>query len=129
MTDVLADISEIVAFWETSTGLFLVQAYPEDWNPNQLYAEWTLKPSRSADIANGFSTSRDFVANLQELLQRVERKHDAVIDHIVVRRSEDHVLVFWHLPEQQVRLSGRVPVAAAMVPARSSQSEKMEGVA
>jgi len=137
MTEDLCNlIAGVVSFWEDSTSAELIRAYPTDWQPEILYAEWLWAPyqgpgsshyypgrtAKKPEIYNGFSTSRDFVGPLQNLLRTVEEKRGVVIDQVVKHKDEGRISVLWHVPGQHVRKHGWAPVVA-IAPLTTTQSE------
>ncbi len=130
--EVLAIIAGIVSFWEDSTGAELIQAYPADWNPEVLHAEWYAqaqgqyrKPRR--EFRNGTSaTPADIPGHLRDLIRNVEQTHRIVIDHLIVKKSEGRLSVLWHLPGEQVRRHGYVAIAANPAPADTSKRVEAE---
>lgn len=126
--DVPAIVATAISVWETSTGFTFIRAFPSDWNPEVLYAEWTEIRKRRAELCTGFSTTRDTVGPLAELLRNIEQVHGVVIDHIYAKRAEGHISVLWHLPGGQVRKFGWAPVAAAAAPVHQVQNSE-KGVA
>jgi len=117
-------IEAVVSFWEADTGFVFVQAYPLDWSPMVLYAEWTAIRKRTPEMFNGYSSSHEAVGPLRELLRNIEQVHGVVIDHIYAKREEGHISVLWHLPETRVRKFGWAPVASAAVPVQVQTTEK-----
>lgn len=128
--EMLRLVAGVVAFWEDSTRAELIQAYPTDWQPEILYAEWMWAPMgvsgtrKKPVFYNGNSSSRDFVGPLQDLLRTVEQKHGVVIDHIYAKREEGHLTVLWHVPGPRVRKHGTVLIASAAITGPTYNSEK-----
>ncbi|MEN6610897.1 MAG: hypothetical protein ABFC24_08640 [Methanoregulaceae archaeon] len=135
--DFLPEISEVVAFWEDERGYRFLESHPYvmDGRDPELYAEWkdpkikfADKSWKKGDFANaersGISSAHSDVKALRDLLAMVESRYGVVLDHIVVKRSENHILVLWHDVGGQFRYSGRAPIAEALVPVQTSESEK-----
>lgn len=134
----LPELAEMVAFWEEANVFRLIESYPYQTHipdENRLYASWLFFLPKDQDrlksqnwkwakLTNGVSPDHAAVRSLQDLLNMIETRYGVVLDHIVVKRSENHILVLWHETGGQFRYSGRVPLAAALVPVQISTTEK-----
>lgn len=137
--ELLQQVSEMVAFWEESNRVRLIEAHPyvvDGGSSIYLYATWlALDKQRFPDLiqeknwkfarqTNGISSSATVATSLQDVIAMVESRHGVVLDHIVVKRSENHILVLWHETGKFSRYSGRAPIAEALVPVQCSEAEK-----
>lgn len=131
----LPEISEVVAFWEDERGYRFLESHPYmmEGRIPELYAEWKDPKIKFADKSwkkwdfanaerNGISSAHSDVKALRDILGMVEARYGVVLDHLV--KKSDHILVLWHDVGGRFRYSGRAPIAEALVPVQTSESEK-----
>lgn len=143
--DLLLDVVDAIAAWETENRANLLEAHPLDWRPDVLYAEWMQDTNRTPRdsfyipctescrrkppvFRSGFSNSRDQVEPLWIRLQEIEQKYGVVLDQVMVKKEDGYVVAFWHLSGADVRDYGRAPVAVVAAGAVPVQSAEEKGV-
>jgi len=143
--ELLSDVVDAIAAWETENRADLLEAHPLDWRPDVLYAEWMqgqviaspgsifipsgmMVRKKPPEFRSGFSNSRDQVEPLWIRLQEIEQKYGVVLDQVMVKKENGYVVAFWHLPGADVRDYGRAPVAVVAAGAVPVQSAEEKGV-
>jgi hypothetical protein len=138
VTTLPSDIALAVATWLSTTWMTsFIQAYRSDWEPEILYAEWTLAPydgpgsygyapaydhrkrDKPGEFQNGNTKDREVVRPLLDLLQKVEQKHGVIVDHVYAVKNEGRISALWHLPGSEVRQYGTAPVVTVPHPGKT----------